>query len=188
MEIKGNTERPPEDIRIIKSKRALLQALILLLEKKSFAKISVNDICEAALVSRTTFYTHFEDKYALVRFGLQILRNDMERNTQELHPKEVIRAVLRHIRENTAPFKNLLLADPNVEMGKMFHGFFTEAFLQALTANENDSSAFPAEPEFIASFYAGGTAAAIIQWIGSGFKGSAERLADNLYGLVSALA
>lgn len=47
------------DLRVIKTKRALSQSLFTLLDKKEFSGITVNQICEDALVHRTTFYKHF---------------------------------------------------------------------------------------------------------------------------------
>lgn len=55
-----------EDIRITKNKRSIESALLQLLKEKPFAKITVHDICQLALVSRSTFYAHYVDKYELL--------------------------------------------------------------------------------------------------------------------------
>lgn len=55
-----------EDVRIIKNKRAIESALLHLLQKKEFSKITTQDICREALVSRSTFYAHYLDKYDLL--------------------------------------------------------------------------------------------------------------------------
>ena len=39
---------------------------ISLLEKKDIQAITINEICNACHISRTTFYVHFEDIYALL--------------------------------------------------------------------------------------------------------------------------
>ena len=59
-----------EDLRIVKTKINLLNALNTLLYAKNFTKITVNDICKEALVSRAAFYTHYCDKYALLKDSL----------------------------------------------------------------------------------------------------------------------
>ena len=51
-----------EDLRKRRSKQHLSEALIALMEERPFREISVVDICERAMVHRTTFYAHFEDK------------------------------------------------------------------------------------------------------------------------------
>ena len=56
-----------EDLRIQKTRKSLKQALIRLLDKKPFEKISVTDICKESNISRITFYTHYDHKYGLVQ-------------------------------------------------------------------------------------------------------------------------
>jgi len=55
-----------EDLRIIKTKKSLYEALANLMEEKQFENIKVSEICNVALVNRTTFYSHFNDKYELL--------------------------------------------------------------------------------------------------------------------------
>lgn len=63
MEKKGRKE----DLRVIKSKQAIKEAFIELVEIKGFDKISVCDIANRANINRNTFYLHYEDKEDLVR-------------------------------------------------------------------------------------------------------------------------
>ena len=55
-----------EDRRIRKSKNALKRALFEQIMKKRFSKITVSEICEAADVNRSTFYSNYEDMQALL--------------------------------------------------------------------------------------------------------------------------
>lgn len=55
-----------EDLRIIKNRRGIEGAMLLLLQEKDFSKITIQDICREALVSRSTFYAHYLDKYDLL--------------------------------------------------------------------------------------------------------------------------
>lgn len=52
-----------EDLRVIKTRNALFNAFQELMEKKDFDSITVNELCEKAVVRRATFYKHFMDKY-----------------------------------------------------------------------------------------------------------------------------
>lgn len=54
-----------EDKRVMKTKRTLKQALASLLSSKPLESITVTELCESASTSRITFYTHYNDKYAL---------------------------------------------------------------------------------------------------------------------------
>ena len=46
------------DARIIRTKEAIREALIHLLEEMTFEELTVKDIAEAANINRGTFYTH----------------------------------------------------------------------------------------------------------------------------------
>src|SRR5580698_7539999 len=52
--------------RMRPTRNLLQQALLKLMQSKSFDDISVQDITEAATVNRATFYDHYTDKYALL--------------------------------------------------------------------------------------------------------------------------
>lgn len=54
------------DRRIVKTKKTLKQTLIQMLEEIPFEQISITELCRRAEISRITFYSHYNDKYALV--------------------------------------------------------------------------------------------------------------------------
>ena len=53
------------------SQSAIADALLSLMKEKSYARISVSEICKCAGVSRQTFYTLFESKDNVIAFELQ---------------------------------------------------------------------------------------------------------------------
>lgn len=57
-----------EDVRTIRTKRDLANALEELLKLKDYAEISIKDISDTALISKNTFYNNFQDKEDLLRF------------------------------------------------------------------------------------------------------------------------
>lgn len=56
------------DLRIEKTYRALYNAFTALLEEKRFEDFTLNELCERAMIRRTTFYKHFADKYEYFLF------------------------------------------------------------------------------------------------------------------------
>ncbi len=64
-----------EDKRIIKTKRSLKAAMVSMLSQGDFEHITITELCRNAEVSRITFYSHYNDKYAL----LDDIFNDMLR-------------------------------------------------------------------------------------------------------------
>ena len=79
-----------EDRRIIKTKRCLKTALIDMLAQEDFEHISITELCRRAEVSRITFYSHYNDKYALLddvfEDMLQIGTEDYYRRQRENNP------------------------------------------------------------------------------------------------------
>lgn len=63
----------PLDLRIQKTYLSLKTAFAALLEEKRFEDITVNELCQRAMLRRTTFYKHFEDKYAFFAFFIREL-------------------------------------------------------------------------------------------------------------------
>ncbi|MCD8089874.1 MAG: TetR/AcrR family transcriptional regulator [Clostridiales bacterium] len=68
------SEKP--DLRVRKTYIALNNSFEELLEKKDFCDITVNEICDNAMVSRGTFYKHFTNKYDFLSFFLGKIIND----------------------------------------------------------------------------------------------------------------
>lgn len=46
--------------------RDITNALLSVMERKSFEKITVQDILDEAMINRSTFYQHFTDKFAIL--------------------------------------------------------------------------------------------------------------------------
>jgi AcrR family transcriptional regulator len=60
-----------EDLRVRRTHKLLWEALMAELSQRSFEEITVKEICERAMVHRSTFYHHYEDKYALLEQGIR---------------------------------------------------------------------------------------------------------------------
>lgn len=65
------------DRRVARTRAALHQALISLILEKGYGAITVEEICEAANVGRSTFYLHFTSKDDLKQSGLSHLRRQL---------------------------------------------------------------------------------------------------------------
>jgi AcrR family transcriptional regulator len=60
-----NISKESVDLRIKRSRKHLIEALLRLMQDQPLQKISVRDITDEAMVNRSTFYAHFTDKYDL---------------------------------------------------------------------------------------------------------------------------
>ncbi|MFD1851494.1 TetR/AcrR family transcriptional regulator [Oceanobacillus bengalensis] len=71
------------DRRIYKSKHALKEALILLMEKKNFNKITITDIVTCANLNRGTFYKHYQEKEELLNELIDDVMEDLVHSYRE---------------------------------------------------------------------------------------------------------
>ena len=69
--MKNNEEQL--DLRVRRTHKLLWESLYELMtqSKQKYSSITINQICDHAMVHRTTFYKHFEDKNALLAVGLE---------------------------------------------------------------------------------------------------------------------
>jgi AcrR family transcriptional regulator len=72
-----------QDIRVTRSKEHIWRALVSLIndDKRPFEVITINDICERAMVHRTTFYKHFEDKDHLLSYCVDQMKGGLAKFT-----------------------------------------------------------------------------------------------------------
>ncbi len=54
------------DLRVLRTQRDIQAGFIKVLQTEPFEKVTINDICAAGMVGRSTFYHHYPDKYALL--------------------------------------------------------------------------------------------------------------------------
>lgn len=64
------------DLRVKKTKKAIYEAFITLMDTKGFTTMTVQDILDEALINRKTFYTYYHDKYDLAE---QIAQNFLDK-------------------------------------------------------------------------------------------------------------
>lgn len=64
-----------EDLRVMRTRMTINQVFIELVKEKGFENVSVKDIAEAAMINRSTFYSHYKDKFDLMQ---QLLMKALE--------------------------------------------------------------------------------------------------------------
>ena len=67
-----------EDLRVRKTKKALSDAFISLLQEKRFEEITINELCEKAEIRRATFYKHYTDKFHFLARFTRSLRDQFD--------------------------------------------------------------------------------------------------------------
>lgn len=70
------------DRRSRKTRSQLMAGMLELMHSRPWETVSVQDLCDAADIARSTFYLHFSGKDALVDFAFQYLADDL-RNSKK---------------------------------------------------------------------------------------------------------
>ena len=68
----------PIDRRVARTRATLHHALLSLIVERGYEALSVQDICEAAGIGRSTFYAHYTGKDDLKRSGLDHLKTALK--------------------------------------------------------------------------------------------------------------
>jgi len=173
-------EKSMPEPRMSKAQRALIGAMLTLLSKNSFQKITVNDLCETALVSRSAFYVYFEDKYHLLKFCMEELKRQILERADPTGPMDLIKIIVDYIYENSNIFKNLMLKETNLELTELLRQLMVRDMEKILTKQAAGGNNFTLPISIVAIFSSGGIASLLMWWIGGGFPVSKEEMADYL--------
>jgi AcrR family transcriptional regulator len=172
-----NMRNPESSAKSQQTKKILAEHLISMLENQNFKKITVNDICQHAMISRSAFYLHFEDKYSLLRYcmEMELLRWDDAMQSSDFHSYLVF--VLNDILKKRNFYNNTLVSVQDHELYAMFYTLFSNFFTARLEKLLDQEQALPYPVSIISAFYVGGITCSIIQWIKKDFEISVEEMA-----------
>lgn len=174
------------DRRQQKTRTAIFSAFASLLAEKSYSKITVQKIIDAANVGRTTFYAHFETKDDLLKelceelFG-HIIGSAMDcTHTHGLYsdgsaPESVFCHLLQHLQEND---KNII-ALLSCESSEMFLRFFKDSLNELVRSqfiNQNRKANTDIPEDFLINHISGSFVEMVLWWI----KGHRKQTPEDL--------
>ena len=170
------------DLRIIKTNNTLYDALINLLKEKTFEEIKVSDICQKALVNRSTFYTHFNDKYELFMSLINSLKESLQtelKSIEETNLKDyylkMIEVFLNHIEGKEQIYKSILINNRSSIIMDMIYDTITEDINQKVTKNDKD-----VPNEIFTAYYLGAIVNTGIEWFKNDKKYSKDKMIEYL--------
>lgn len=175
-------DRRTEDLRVLRTHTLLLRALSDLLQEKPFDEIRVKDLCQRAMVHRSTFYAHFEDKRHLLTFGMQAFLDDltdgMPCSDNPAPFRQAIEKVFQYFLARRQEYARLFLDPRNAEAKEIFR----EEFARVLTEQTLHHPAFTAytreEIVVLCQFFVGGLLSLITWWLKPSTQRSVEEVAE----------
>ena len=171
------------DPRIQRTHALLLSALTELLHEKTFDEIRVKDICQRAMIHRSTFYTHFEDKRHLLTFGIQefidLLTDRLPCSENPAPFRQAIGQIFQYFFDRCQAYSKLFLNPRNAEAKEIFLDEFTRV-LTAQTLSHPAYSFYQREEIVVlCQFFAGGLLAVICWWLKDPHRVSVDAIADH---------
>ena len=108
-----------EHVSVRRTYLLLMKALLDLLAEIPFEKISLTDICRVSMVSRSTFYRYFEDKYDLLHYCVKMYIESLRPVEDLIYFKNIdsLRVFLKYlidqVNENLSQYRNIYQKDPH---------------------------------------------------------------------------
>lgn len=171
-----------EDVRSIKTEKALYAALFSLLKKYSFRKITIKGICEEALISRAAFYAHFIDKYDLLQHWMPELW-PFDFSTTHTYT-EIEETINQQVRENEIIFKNLV-DEGDTETFDILFDFLLSGI--QLPVKKGIAGELYSKNTVLSNFYAGGIISYLSWQIKNKFPSDVPFMNPYFYELIQAL-
>ena len=178
------------DLRVIKTKKSLYNSLLDLMREKSFEEIKVSDICNKALINRSTFYAHYEDKYDLfsdyVNELKEALVKELKKNNNIESPKEyyleMIKLFLNHIEEKKEDYLAVIINNRNSIITDILYDVIDKDIIYHLNSLDNTNKNVP--NNIIAQFYFGAVVSVGISWLKNINKYTKEEMITYLSSLI----
>jgi len=180
------------DLRVVRSKQSIRDALVELIEEKGFEALTVTDITSRARINRGTFYAHYQDKYdlmgkceeeimvrlsKLVKKTVPSVTAELRHSPPRLAIYPLVAAIFEFLNEHNRFMKAALGPKGDMTFQIRFKDFFRETMLGKspdVLINEEECLV-PAK--YFATYVGSAHLGVIQQWLESGRQESPEEMA-----------
>lgn len=157
------------------TKRALAAALKDLLKRTPLDKITIQNLVDAAEVSRKTFYYHFSDIYALLEWALvdegrRILGEKLTADTWQ----QGLERVFDYLEENRAVILNIHRSKDSALLDVHLTQLVRPLFEELFNAQSGHDRIPDEDRQFIVGLYSTGVVSLFLFWIHNGMKPEAQ--------------
>ena len=172
------------DARVRRTRDALGDALVALMQEKPFDTITVQDVLDRAKVGRSTFYAHFSDKEDLLMSdaeeffeSLSMMLSVRGDTSERLFP---VREFFSHITDAKTFLDALVSAGKFHDNMELAHGMFARGIERRLSELPRSQGIPAAERPAIAFAHAGALLSLLTWWIDRGMRQAPEEM-DRLF-------
>ena len=182
-----------QDLRVVKTREAIKNAFVQLIEEKGFESMTIKDITKKARINRGTFYAHYQDKYhCMSSYVSELLegiidiakRHDPIQGTADFGNVSLPIAtdIFHYLYRNRDLLKALLSPKgaPYFQ-SKLKQTMWELLYEKTATSLVNlEQMPMPVRPEFLASYISGAHLSVIQTWLDHGCKETPEEMAKVL--------
>ena len=169
-----------DDRRVRKTKNALRQALIKLMETKELRSITIKELTDTADIHRATFYVQYQDIYDLyeqfensvIEYIDYIMMHEVVSTYDEIYIR-----LINYIYDNPAICKMFLGRKSNQSFNNRVSKILERNYLK-MCMNEGGTSEIPQELIFFTSYHIQGCLAIISRWVDDDFNCSKEYIIE----------
>lgn len=161
------------DLRIIKTYKALTDTFLQLLSEKKFENITVNELCEKAMVRRATFYKHFADKGDFFAFVIRAKQTEfnaqIQQETDQTHPQSFYLGIIQHalgfLNSNQKLVQSVLESNMLPTIMDILSRQITLDINRKLKEEAESGISLPASPQVMSQFYTGALVYTMVWWV-----------------------
>ncbi len=161
------------DLRILKTQKALCDTFSKMLEEKKFEDITVNELCQRAMVRRATFYKHFADKYEFFAFFVREIQGRFNESIKEYNQEETPYSYYIYLFKNGVKFLNehkkfvdgVLKSSVFPTLLEIVSDEIYKNVLFTMKKNIREGMSIAVSADVLAAFYTGGIVQSIRFWL-----------------------
>lgn len=183
------------DLRVKKTQRALMDSFLELLKTKNFSQITVQDLCDRAMVRRSTFYRHYSDKYDLLNQVLANFSNSLHESHSESllvkQPKSyfenIVRDTLYFLIENRETIQSIFTITYYDEVTRIVYTQLYKGVERQVNFDIRHGIRFTIDLEVYKEFIAGGILRIIYAWLKEGQERSVDELTIEVVKIINGI-
>jgi AcrR family transcriptional regulator len=178
----GSTKKT--DARVRRTRDALGDALVALMQEKPFETITVQDVLDRAQVSRSTFYSHYSDKDDLLMSDaeefFEALSMALSAHGDKSDRVFPVQEFFTHLSDVQPFFKALVKSGKFQENMELARGHFARGIERRLSELPRSKSIPPNQLPAIAFTHAGALLSLLTWWLDRGMRESPAEM-DELF-------
>lgn len=180
------------DLRVLRTKESIRDALVVLIEEKGFDSLTVKDITTRAKINRGTFYAHYEDKYDLmakcqedimkgmakiVKQNFPDVVLELEKNSQTSPPFSIAVSIFEFLHENSGFMKAVLGPKGDLSFQTRLKEYMWKTLFEDHTNAIFKKENLLVPGRYLASYISSAHLGVVQHWLNSGRKESPQEMA-----------